>query len=101
IFYRDGRPTTVAELYANLTKGGAGAPAPRPEAPDDGFVRYASARRLDRIEAERQLVNMVLRGPTSPDGGFGSGFGGGASGGGLSVEMLRVLSQASHRATRR
>ncbi|MGZ8406583.1 MAG: lytic transglycosylase domain-containing protein, partial [Caulobacteraceae bacterium] len=80
--------------------GGGAVTAPKP-APDDGFIKYASARRLDRIEAERQLVNMVLRGPTSPDGGFGSGFGGGASGGGLSVEMLRVLSQASHRATRR
>ena len=46
IFYRDGRPATVSEVYANLTKGAHGpAPtAPRQAAPDNNFVQYASAR---------------------------------------------------------
>ncbi|HEX8233123.1 MAG TPA: transglycosylase SLT domain-containing protein [Caulobacteraceae bacterium] len=91
IFYREGRAATVAEVYANLTQGGHGraVSAPSPAVDEDqGFARYAGARRLERIQAERVLVDMVLRGPASPDraGGYGSAM--------LTSDMLRVLSDA-------
>jgi transglycosylase-like protein with SLT domain len=90
IFYRDGRATTVAELYANLSKGQSGTPASAP-AKDEGFVRYASARRIERIQAQEAIMDMVLRGPTSPEGppALGRAM--------FTTEMLRVLSDARHR----
>lgn len=95
IFYREGRAATVGEVYANLTKGSSGkAAAPARPAPDDqGFARYAGARRLERIQAERVLVDMVLRGPVGPDRSAGLASAG-LSGGMLTSEMLRVLSEA-------
>src|SRR5205085_11158968 len=50
IFYVDGKPATVGEVYANLTRvGGAGEAVARAQAAgDDGFIQYASARRADR-----------------------------------------------------
>ncbi|MDR3507788.1 MAG: transglycosylase SLT domain-containing protein [Caulobacteraceae bacterium] len=107
IFYRAGRATTVSELYANLTKAqnagpvrASGAPAAAEPAQKNAFLQYASARRLDRMQQEEALVEMVLRGPQSPDlSGAGGGSRGGASGlaGSLfSADMLRVLSDARH-----
>jgi hypothetical protein len=91
IFYRDGRPATVSEVYADLTKGQSTGPVPAQPAPSDqGFIEYASARRLERIEQERELVDMVLRGPVDP----GSQQPSLLSGSMFSTEMLRVLSQA-------
>lgn len=104
IFYRDGRAATVGEVYANLTKshGAGGAPTVRERAPetDEGFVQYASGRRLDRIQQQQAVVDLVLRGSQ----GYGGAFGGGSSDGGgatrvasslFSAEMLRVLSDAN------
>jgi hypothetical protein len=94
IFYRDGRATTVAELYANLSRGQNGTPA-APAAPQDqgGFIQYASARKLERIQAQEAIMDMVLRGPASPDitgtGSLGSAM--------FTTEMLRVLSEERHR----
>lgn len=99
IFYRDGRPATVAEVYANLTRtGGAGAGVEAPQVtPDQGFIQYASARTADRArEQQEALVQLILRGPQ----GFGDTSSSGASGGSrltssmFSTEMLRVLSDA-------
>lgn len=111
IFYRDGRAATVGEVYANLTKshgGGGGAPIARERQPqaDEGFVQYASGRRLDRIQQQQAVVDLVLRGSQ----GFGGAFGNGPSengGGGaarmanslFSAEMLRLLSDANSGAT--
>lgn len=73
IFYPGGRTASVAEVYANLTKGpGAGqvvsAPAASPRAPPPAqFIQYATARRLDRVEQEQELIDMMLRGPEQPD----------------------------------
>jgi hypothetical protein len=95
IFYRGGRPASVSEVYLNLTRtGSTAAPvAPAPVVPQaDQFLQYASARRLDRFEQERQLVDMVLRGPEEPDRGGSSGVAGSM----FSAEMLRVLSDARH-----
>ena len=109
IFYREGRAATVSEVYANLTKtaGGGSVPdtAPRETpATDQGFVQYATGRRLERIQQQEALVNLILRGSQDVDSS-GFGFGSGASGGGSSAqrmtssmfssEMLRVLSDAS------
>ncbi|MDR3512584.1 MAG: transglycosylase SLT domain-containing protein [Caulobacteraceae bacterium] len=94
IFYRDGRAATVGEVYANLTRGptpggAVASPAPAP-APSADFVQYATARRIDRIEQEQALVDMVLRGPEAPDqvpvGGLSNSL--------FSAEMLRALTTA-------
>jgi hypothetical protein len=92
IFYRDGRPATVSEVYVNLTRGGS---QPVKAAPDSGgFIQYASARRMERMQAEREIVDMVLRGPVDADDSPGSTA---RLGGGLfTTEMLRVLSEARH-----
>jgi hypothetical protein len=98
IFYRDGRPASVAEVYANLTRGtGASGPVySAPAAPrNEGFLQYATARRLDRMEHEQALVDLVLRGSQQPDGALSSTFTGSSLTGSMfSAEMLRVLSDA-------
>ena len=104
IFYRDGRAATVGELYANLTHGASGAPshisavAQAAPAPDQGFLQYASARRLDRMAQEEAMIEMVLRGPQTPDlSGSNAGSGGGNVASSMfSADMLRVLSDARH-----
>ncbi|HEY2658717.1 MAG TPA: transglycosylase SLT domain-containing protein [Caulobacteraceae bacterium] len=101
IFYKDGRAATVGELYTNLTRAQSAGPVrTAPEtapAPDQGFLQYASARRLDRMAQEEAMVEMVLRGPQAPDiSGSGSGNGGGVAGSLFSADMLRVLSDARH-----
>jgi hypothetical protein len=93
IFYRDGRPATVSEVYANLTRGGS---RPVTTGQDSqGFVQYASARRMERLEAERAVVDMVLRGPMDADAnapGSTAQLGGSL----FNTEMLRMLSDARH-----
>lgn len=93
IFYRDGRPATVAEVYANLTRtGGAGPGAAAPAAPADaGFIQYASARRTERLKEQDALVDLILRGSQSPDRDGSSSR---LTGSIFSSEMLRVLSDA-------
>ncbi len=99
IFYRDGRAATVTEVYDNLTRGAGSAPVSAPSPDNEGFIQYASARRLERIEQQRALIDLVLRGPYDGDtntSGSGSSSGSGANLGGslISSEMLRVLSDA-------
>lgn len=95
IFRREGREASVGEVYANLTRtpagGGAESTAPA-QAPSDYFLQYASARRLDRSEQERALIDVVLRGPEQPDGSAGASLGSAL----FSADMLRVLSDARH-----
>ena len=90
IFYRDGRAATVAEVYRKLTDGvGEGAaPAPPPPA-EPPLVHYAAERRLQRLEQQRQLLELVLRGPQRP-GESGPDL----MGGFFSADMLRILSEA-------
>ncbi len=97
IFYRQGRSATVSEVYANLTAApGASRPmsASQP-APEDNsaFVRYASARGADRVAAQREVVDLILRGPQSADD-VGASATTRAAGAMFSTEMLRVLSEA-------
>lgn len=96
IFYHDGRAATVGELYANLTKTqGAGTVRAAPSAAptDQGFLQYASARRLDRRAQEEAMIEMVLRGPQTPDA---PGSTTGLANSLFSADMLRVLSEARH-----
>jgi hypothetical protein len=71
IFFRDGRPATVAELYAELTRTGGSATAvaaPAEAAPDDNAVRaLALAERLDRLKREQALLGY-LNGDGGPTG---------------------------------
>ncbi|HWA61871.1 MAG TPA: transglycosylase SLT domain-containing protein [Caulobacteraceae bacterium] len=108
IFYRDGRPATVAEVYANLTSNPQGSGAVRERAPepadDSAFVQYASARRMDRLREERAMVDLVLRGPeplpmvpTAEASNGGAGSAARLTGSMFTTEMLRVLAEARGR----
>jgi hypothetical protein len=94
IFYREGRPATVAQVYANLTAA-PGADEPAAPAPTDvtdaNFIQYASARRTEQMEAEQSLLALVLRGPESSDD---VGMAGQTASSLFSTEMLRTLSEA-------
>jgi len=79
IFYKGGRPATVAELHANLQRtAGEGAPAAgvgdkRPEVPDLNERDRLLAARLDRLKQDQGLLALLL----GQDGSGGSsGFGG-------------------------
>jgi len=103
VFYRAGRPVSVGELYTDLTstagQGGAtslAATAAPAQVQDTQFLQYASARRIDRMEQEQALIDIVLRGPQDPqDAATASGAGHHSVAGSLfSADMLRVLSEA-------
>ncbi|HKR87277.1 MAG TPA: transglycosylase SLT domain-containing protein [Phenylobacterium sp.] len=97
IFYRDGRPASVAQVYANLAKaagpGAASSPDAAPAADEDGgFVQYASARRMDRERQQEALVALILRGSQPSDQlGVGSRLAGSM----FTSEMLKVLSDSA------
>jgi hypothetical protein len=97
IFYKGGRAASVSEVYANLTAAPDGGAAPARVAPapanggDQAFIQYASARRADRLQAEQEMVNLVLRGPESADD---MGQSVQAANSLFSSEMLRALSEA-------
>jgi hypothetical protein len=112
IFYRDGRPATVGELYANLTKTGGATrvtdPAQvRDPSSDQGFIQYASGRRLERIRQQEAVVDLILRGSQDINSPFGdtntSGMGAGQriASSMFSAEMLRVLAEANDKVKQR
>lgn len=78
IFYRGGRPATVAEVHANLQNtAGQGAPAATTaeplKPPTDAERDIMLAARLDRLKQDQTLLAMLL----GQDGEGGkSGFGG-------------------------
>jgi hypothetical protein len=99
IFYKAGRAASVSQVYADLTSGhsGGGAAPVAGEQPDQGFIEYASARRLERLQAEREIVAMVLRGPEATDD-VGAAMQPVSSL--FSTEMLRTLSEAETKTPR-
>ena len=80
IFYRNGRPASVAEVHANLQRtAGEAAPAAGAGAggfkavPELGEKERALAARLDRLKQDQSLLALLL----GQDGqGAGGGFGG-------------------------
>ena len=81
IFYRGGRPATVAEVHANLQKtAGEGAPAATTadplKPPTDAERDIRLAARLDRLKQDQTLLAMLL-GQDGQGGktGFGGAFG--------------------------
>lgn len=64
IFNRDGRPATVAEVYANLTGAHGDRVMVSPERASDLGLSpdFDYARRLDRLDAERALLDLLLGG---------------------------------------
>ena len=67
VFYRNGQPLSVNELYANLSATGGGEGVfPLENDPGQGaFTQYASARRSERDRQEAMLVDMLLTGSGS------------------------------------
>ena len=96
IFFQDGRPASVAQVYANLAKAagpeGVSPVSPAdPEAADDGFLQYASARRDERLRQQDAVVALILRGSQPADE---TGVGSRLAGSVFTHEMLKVLSDA-------
>lgn len=92
IFYREGRPATVSEVYANLTRtAGDHRVTAGEKAPDDdgGFIQYASARRLSRQRDEEALIQLILKGSQPNDQ---LGVGSRLTGSLFTSEMLKLLS---------
>lgn len=81
IFFRDGRPATVAEVHANLQRSaGDGAPAaavrPDQTAPDLSERDRQLAARLDRLKQDQSLLSLLLgQDGDGKAGGFGGAFG--------------------------
>ncbi|HZV83532.1 MAG TPA: lytic transglycosylase domain-containing protein, partial [Brevundimonas sp.] len=83
IFYRDGRPATVAEVHANLQRSaGQGAPAAGsgspldPPAPELSERDRMLAARLDRLKQDQSLLALLLgQEGDGKSGGFGGAFG--------------------------
>ncbi|HEY3800205.1 MAG TPA: transglycosylase SLT domain-containing protein [Caulobacteraceae bacterium] len=93
IFYPGGRAASVSQVYANLTSGGSGsgaAPVQTPDQTSQGFVEYADAGRIERLQEEQSLVAMVLRGPEANDD---TGMASQTVSSLFSSEMLRALAQ--------
>ena len=83
IFYRDGRPATVAEVHANLQRSaGEGAPAssagsvaPTEKIPELSERDQMLAARLDRLKQDQSLLALLLgQDGDGKDGGFGGAF---------------------------
>jgi hypothetical protein len=96
IFFTAGRPATVGEVYASLTKAAGGGQAVGPGKPaaadvDGGFIQYASARRLDRQAQQEELIGLILRGAQPADQ---TGIGSRLAGSMFTTEMLKLLSDA-------
>ena len=109
IFYRDGRSASVAEVYANLTGGQSSivqTGLPTATAAEGALFMHRDVEaRLQRIDQERQLTDMIMGVDSSEDSAFG--FGGSKSSGAqgltnslFSSEMLTLLSQARQSAGR-
>ena len=74
IFYRDGRPATVAEVHANLQRTASGSAGvvtepERPAAPSLSEQQMAVAERMDRLRQDQSLLHLLL----GQDGASGQG----------------------------
>jgi hypothetical protein len=103
IFHRDGRPASVSEVYADLTStGGTGAVSASPADPvaEEKFIHYAGGRQSDRVEQQKALVDLVLRGSLNPDGvrmASDNGSSESLTGSMFNAAMLRAAAYGAHR----
>ncbi len=89
VFYRGGRPLSVAEVYAGLNRTGGDGSVARAANADPGqgaFTAYAGAAREERLREQAMLVDFILTPDHSDKSPAGSLF---------SSEMLSVLSSAN------
>ena len=102
IFYGDGGPRSVAQVYTRLVQaGGVAVPPPVEDPGDPVFAQYTSAARRERNAAQAGLIGMILDEAMGGQGGGMAALGGsgsGSEGGGkslvssmFSAEMLKVL----------
>jgi hypothetical protein len=97
IFYHEGRPASVAQVYANLAKAaappaGEAALAAQPQPDEDGgFMEYASARRDERARQQDALVALILRGSQPGDQ---AAVGSRVAGSLFTSEMLKVFADS-------
>jgi hypothetical protein len=89
VFYREGRPISVAELYTNLSRtGGTGQAAGATQVNDTGdaaFAAYAGARRDEKQRQEAMLVGFLLSGDGAKAAGpFGAMY---------SADLLAMLQE--------
>jgi hypothetical protein len=103
IFYRDGRPLTVAEIYANLTQGQSGEVGGAAVPTQAGYLHFDTQARLAKLEQEHRLTDLILGIGDSAQGGGMGALGGGLgdrsstrnlTGSLFSSEMLSLLSAA-------
>jgi hypothetical protein len=87
VFFHDGRPISVSELYANLNRTGGGDSVQIAADPgEEAFVTYASAGRAERQKEQEMMVQFIMS-----DGGDK-----GPVGSLFSADLLSVLSNAQH-----
>ncbi|OYX35331.1 MAG: lytic transglycosylase [Caulobacterales bacterium 32-69-10] len=89
VFYRDGRPLSVAQVYADLSNTGGAGGAVGGAVDDPGeaaFAAYAGARRTERERQEAMLVSMLLSNDAASTAGpFAAMY---------SADILTLLSRA-------
>jgi hypothetical protein len=89
VFYHDGRPLSVAQVYANLSSTGGSDSATGGPVDDPGeaaFAAYAGARSTERQRQEAMLVSMLLSNDAASTAGpFAAMY---------SADILTLLSRA-------
>ena len=91
VFFRNGQPLTVAQVYQNLSHTAgetvAVGPAPSLDPGEGAFAAYAGAGRSERQREQELLTAFILKGAS------GSAGGGGAAGSLFTSELLSLLSE--------
>ena len=93
VFYRNGSPVTVSQLYQTLSRAAGADVVPLGEAPandpgEGAFAAYAGAARGERRREEELLASFLMKGDPS-----GSSAGG-AAGSLFTSELLTLLSDS-------
>jgi hypothetical protein len=89
VFYHDGRPLSVSEVYNNLNRTGGGqqVAAVAADPGESAFASYAGAGRLERMHEQELLVQFIM----------GDGEGKSPIGSMFSADLLTMLSDARHK----
>ena len=86
VFYRDGRPLSVADVYSNLSRTGGAGPVAGAVPGESAFAAYAGARQDEKQQQEAMLVGLLLSGDGAKAAGpFGAMY---------SADLLSILTDA-------